>query len=147
MKPMTVKEFFEKYPSDDACLQRIMDLRYGTKGVNCPSCAMKTNFYRTKSLRAYTCQRCGYHLYPCVGTPFQNSRTSLQFWFYAMYLFSQTRSGVSAKELQRKLGVTYKCAWRMGHKIREYMLKLESTIPLNGTIEGDEAYRILRIGS
>jgi hypothetical protein len=60
-----------------------------------------------------------------AGTPFEKSRTSLRKWFYAMYLFTTSRHGVPAKELQRQLGVTYKCAWRMGHEIRKYMTNVD----------------------
>lgn len=76
----------------------------------------------------------------CVGTPFAKSRTPLQLWFYAIYLFTSTRHGVSAKELQRQLGVTYKTAWRMGHEIREHMADVDGEEPLSGHVEADEAY-------
>ena len=65
----------------------------------------------------------------------ERSRTPLQKWFYALYLFTTTRHGVSAKELQRQLGVTYKCAWRMGHQIRKYMAKVDGDGTLNGIVE------------
>jgi transposase-like protein len=73
-----------------------------------------------------------------VGTPFESSRTSLQKWLYAMYLFTTSRHGVPAKELQRQLSVTYKCAWRMGHEIRKYLGKIDGNAPLSGTVEVDE---------
>jgi transposase-like protein len=72
------------------------------------------------------------------GTPFENTRTPLQKWFYAMYLFTTTRHGVPAKELQRQLGVTYKTAWRMGHEIRKYMGTVDGDPHLHGHIEVDE---------
>ena len=62
-----------------------------------------------------------------------------QKWIYALYLFTTTRHGLSAKELQRQLGVTYKCAWRMGHQIRKYMAKVDGDGTLNGIVELDEA--------
>ncbi|MCK4705304.1 MAG: IS1595 family transposase, partial [Gammaproteobacteria bacterium] len=68
------------------------------------------------------------------------SRTALTKWFYAMYLFTTTRHGVSAKELQRQLGVTYKCAWRMGHEIRKYMANVDGDNGLSGHVEVDETY-------
>lgn len=139
MKPKTIQQFFQQFPSDEACLEHIMQTRYGLKG-DCPNCGAGTKFSRVRSQRAYACQWCGWHTYPCVGTPFEDSRTSLQLWFYAIYLFTQTRSGVSAKELQRQLGVTYKCAWRMGHKIREHMGFVDGNDPLDGEIEADETY-------
>ncbi|MBI3419034.1 MAG: IS1595 family transposase [Proteobacteria bacterium] len=87
---------------------------------------------------AYSCPWCGDHIHPMVGTPFTLSRTPLQKWFYAIYLFTASRHGVPAKELQRQLGVTYKCAWRMGHEIRKYMAKVDGNFPLGGTVEADE---------
>ena len=92
MKPQTIQQFFKQYPSDDACLEHLMKVRYGLEGF-CPKCGAETKFSRVRSQRAYACQWCGWHTYPCVGTPFENSRTSLQLWFYAIYLFTSTRSG------------------------------------------------------
>jgi len=60
-------------------------------------------------------------LHPTVSTPFEKTRTPLQLWFYAIHLFTTTRHGVSGKELQRQLGVTYKTAWRVAALIREHM--------------------------
>ena len=75
-----------------------------------------------------------------AGTPFERSRTPLQKWFYAMYLFTTSRHGVPAKELQRQLGVTYKTAWRMGHEIRKYMARVDGDDGLSGHVEIDETY-------
>lgn len=139
MKPMTVTQFFKQFPTDEACLDHVMETRYGMGG-ECPKCERKTKFSRVSSQRAYACQWCGWHTYPCAGTPFQDSRTSLQLWFYAIYLFTQSRHGVSAKELERQLGVTYKCAWRMGHEIRKHMSVVDGDDPLSGDVEIDEIY-------
>ena len=139
MKHLTIQQFFATYPTDDACLEHLMEVRYGLEG-KCPKCGEQTRFSRVSSQRAYACQWCGWHTYPCVGTPFEASRTSLQLWFYAIYLFSTTRSGVSAKELQRQLGVTYKAAWRMGHEIRKHMATVDGDEPLSGDVEADETY-------
>ena len=75
-----------------------------------------------------------------VGTIFEGSRTPLQLWFYAIFMFTTTRNGVAAKELQRQLGVTYKTAWRMGHKIREHMAPVDGDGMLDGQVEVDETY-------
>ena len=73
-----------------------------------------------------------------VGTPFHKSHTPLQKWFYAMYLFTTTRHGVPAKELQRQLSVNYKTAWRMGHEISKYLALVDGDDPLGGSVEIDE---------
>ena len=70
----------------------------------------------------------------------ERSRTPIHKWFYAMYLFSVSRHKISAKELQRQIGVTYKTAWRMAHEIRKYMAEIDEENPLDGDIEADETY-------
>ena len=78
-----------------------------------------------------------------AGTIYEGSATPLQLWFYAMFLFTKSRNGVSGKELQRQLGVTYKTAWRMGHKIREHMAAVDGDEPLGGSgkvVEVDETF-------
>jgi len=137
MKNTTIQQFFKKFPSDESCLEHIMKVRYGLES-KCPKCEKETKFHRVSSQRAYVCQWCGWHTYPCVDTPFESSRTSLQLWFYAIYLFTVTRSGVSARELQRQLGVTYKCAYRMGQQIRK--LFDEDIEKLQNIVEIDETY-------
>ena len=83
---------------------------------------------------------CGHQIHPMVGTIFENSHTSLQKWFYAIYLFTTTRHGVPALELQRQLGVAYPTALRMAHKIREHMSNTDGENPLDGDVEIDETY-------
>ncbi len=73
-------------------------------------------------------------------TPFAGSSTPLQKWFYAIYLFTSSRHGVPAKELQHQLSVTYKTAWRMGHEIRKYMGKIDGDDELSGHVEVNEAH-------
>ena len=136
---MTVRQFFKAFPSDDVCLDHVMACRYGDK-PECPKCGKAGKFHRITNQPCYSCQWCGHHIHPCVGTPFEQTRTSLQLWFYAIYLFSTTRHGVSAKELQRQLGVTYKTAWRMGHEIRKYMAFVDGDEKLSGGVEIDETY-------
>jgi transposase-like protein len=135
----TVTEFFAQFPDDETCLNHLFDVRFG-QGHVCPKCAKKANWYRFQAERAYACQWCGHHLHPTAGTLFQDSRTSLQSWFYAIYLFTTSRHGVPAKELERQLGVTYKTAWRMGHEIRKHMAEVDGELPLSGQVEIDETY-------
>ncbi|MFN8162909.1 MAG: hypothetical protein U0R26_03585 [Solirubrobacterales bacterium] len=72
------------------------------------------------------------------GTIFEKSTTSLQLWFYAMFLMASTRCGISAKQLERELGVTYKTAWRMSNKIRNELMNDEGDERLSGDAEVDE---------
>jgi len=138
-KPLTVQQFFKRFPDDDACLDHLMKVRYG-ETLDCPKCA---KFNRLANVPAYACSWCGHHIHPMQGTPFARTHTALQKWFYAMYLFTTSRHGVPAKELQRQLGVTYKTAWRMGHEIRKYMAEVDGDAPLGGTkaiVEADKAF-------
>ena len=138
-KNLTVTEFFKRFPDDDSCLDHLMRIRHG-KEQDCPNCGKHSTFSRHSKRPVYQCQWCSYQISPQVGTPFEKSRTPLQKWFYAMYLFTTTRHGVPAKELQRQLGVTYKCAWRIGHEIRKYMGIVDGDDSLSGHVEIDEAY-------
>ena len=137
---MTFYEFMQEFPNDKACLDYMMVKKYGGTSFDCPSCKKKSNFTRLANRRAYCCQWCGHNLYPCVGTPMESSRTPLHKWFYAVFLMTSTRNGVSAKELERQLGVTYKCAWRLAHKIREVMSLVDANVGLANTVEVDETY-------
>ncbi len=139
MKSLTIREFFKKYPDDETCLDHVMKARYG-KQSKCEKCGKKTKFHKLSNRNAYSCQYCGTHIYPCSGTLFESSRTPLQLWFYAIYLFSTSRHGVPAKELERQLGVTYKCAWRMAHEIRKHMGLVDGDPQLSGDVEMDEVY-------
>ncbi len=139
----TFKQFQSLYPDDNACLLAVFKRKH-SESATCPGCGeIAANFHKITGRRAYACQSCGHHLYPCVGTPFEHSSTPLTLWFHAMYLMTATRNGVAAKELQRQLGVTYKCAWRIGHQLRDLMSardRASNTGPLTGHIEIDETY-------
>jgi transposase len=136
---LTVKEFFERFPDDNACLNRVMEVRCGHRHV-CGKCGVEGTFHKLANRRAFSCAHCGDHVYPTAGTIFEDTRTPLQVWFYAIYLFVTTRHGVSGKELERILGVTYKTAWRMGHQIRKLTIKADGFETLKGHVELDEAY-------
>ena len=136
----SVYEFQRQFPDDAACLHQIMVSRYGGTRLECPKCKRDSKFHRMKKQRNYVCQWCGHHIYPCVGTPMERSRISLHKWFFAIFLFSTSRHGIAARELQRQLKVTYKTAWRMAHEIRKYMAEVDGEGPLGGIVETDETY-------
>jgi len=133
-KPLTTTQFFRQFPDDETCLNHLFNVRFG-QGFACPSCERPSKWFRIKAERAYSCQWCGHHLHPTVGTPFQQTRTPLQLWFYAVHLFTTTRHGVSAKELERQLGVTYKTAWRMAGLIRQHMADVDGEAPIGGFLK------------
>jgi transposase len=135
----SLMEFMAEYPDDAACLDRLWRERFAADGhhAECPKCKRERKFHRTKTRASYTCDSCGHHIHPMKGTIFQKSTTSLHLWFYAMYLMASTRCGISAKQLERELGVTYKTAWRMFNRIRNELMADDGT-PLGGDVEIDE---------
>ena len=143
-RKLSVRDFFKRFPDDEACLDHIMSVRFGHRHT-CTMCGVVTaTFHKLQNrARAYACAHCGGHLFPTAGTIFEKSRTPLQLWFYAIYLFTTTRHGVSGMELHRSLGVTRKTGYRMGMQIRELMDKADVKDMIGGSlkhIEMDEAY-------
>ncbi len=132
----TRNQFDRDFPDDDTCLEQIKQSRWPSGMIDCETCGKPRKHYRVTGRMAYACDRCGHHVYPLVGTIFQKSTTPLRIWFQAMYLMGSTRCGISAKQIQRETGVTYKTAWRMFKQIR---LLLSEDMQLEGsTVEMDE---------
>lgn len=101
MKNYTINHFKKDYPTDEACLDRIFKLRY-KELKSCPKCKVETTFRRVATRTCYQCIKCYHQIHPTAGTIFEKSTTSLTLWFYTMYLFSQSKNGVSAKEIERQ---------------------------------------------
>jgi transposase len=133
----TIKDLNKQFPDDGACLEYIFRRRYPT-GLKCRSCQRVDRFSPVYKRRSYACI-CGFQVYPTAGSIFHKSRTSLKSWFFAIFLMSQSKNGVSAKELQRHTGVTYKTAFRMMKQIRLLMKQSPETM-LSGTVEADETW-------
>ncbi len=139
MERYTIARFNEDFPDEDACLAHVVDLVYGgTDQIPCRACGVVRPHARLTNRKAYSCAYCGTHVYPLAGTIFAKSTTPLKSWFYAMYLMGSTRCGISAKQLERELGVTYKTAWRIFTQIRKLMD--DDTGPLSGEVEIDETF-------
>jgi transposase-like protein len=134
---MTYSRFFELFLDNRACLDYLRDKFYPA-GTECPKCGKASKFHAIKGRSAYSCQYCGHQVYPTAGTIFHKSTTSMQLWFYAIWLMSSTRCGISAKQLGREIGVTYKTAHRMFKQIRS--LLGDDGKPLSGDVEVDETF-------
>ncbi len=132
----TAKMFEREFPTEDACLQYVFERRFPGGVALCVNCQKERKHYRVTGRRSYACHACGNHLYPLAGTIFHKSTTSLRTWFYVIRLMASTRVGVSAKQIQRETGVTYKTAWRMMKQVRQLMAE---KIRLEGQVEADEA--------
>jgi transposase-like protein len=134
-------EFMREFPDDATCLEWLWQNRCSEDGerAECPKCKTVRKFHKVKDRPAWDCDSCGYHLHPTAGTIFHKSSTSLHLWFYAMHLMTSTRCGISAKQLERELGVTYKTAWRMANLIRNELMADDEEV-LDGPVEADETY-------
>jgi transposase-like protein len=135
-KKFTAKNFEERFPNNDACLEWIKNLRY-PNGIECPVCKKVTKHHKVASRPVYEC-RCGHQINPLAGTIFHKTTTPLKVWFDAIHEMATTRTGFSAKALQRKHGMTYKTAWRMFKQIRK-LLNEDMNIFTN-EVEVDETY-------
>ncbi len=139
----SLMEFMQEFPDDETCLQWLWESRCAVDDpdhAHCPKCGEVRKFARyatSQQRQCWTCTACGQHVHPTAGTIFHKSSTSLHLWFYAIYLMSATRCGISAKQLERELGVTYKTAWRMAKLIREQLMKPNDD-KLSGEVEADE---------
>ncbi|MGB9458272.1 MAG: IS1595 family transposase [Bryobacteraceae bacterium] len=134
----TLNEFNAEFPDDDACLEAIKEMRFPGGVTTCDKCKVERKHYRVTGRTAYACDHCGNHIYPLKGTIFEKSSTSLKLWFHAMYQMGSTKCGISAKQIQRETGVTYKTAWRIFKQIRTLM---SEDINLEGSpVEIDEMY-------
>ncbi len=133
----TIADFNREYPDEDACLGTVLSMVY-PDGITCRKCGVVRPHSKLTARKAYSCAHCGTHVYPLAGTIFEKSTTPLKSWFYAMFIMASTRCGISAKQLERELGVTYKTAWRMFTQIRKLME--EDSGPLSGEVEVDETW-------
>jgi transposase-like protein len=137
----TMKDFAKRFPNDYACLEHLKEKRFPGGITYCASakCKQERKHHRVTGRPAYACDYCGKMISPMAGTIFEKSSTSLRTWFYAMYLMGSTRCGISAKQIQRETGVTYKTAWRMFKQIRSILS--DGDLQLEGpTAEVDETY-------
>ena len=138
---VSLMEFMREFPDDRTCLDWLWRERYAPDGhtTYCPKCEKDRRFHRVNARPTYDCDTCGHHINPTAGTIFHKSSTSLHLWFYAMWIITSTRCGVSAKQLERELGVTYKTAWRMFNLIRNELMTQDGG-PLSGEVEADETW-------
>lgn len=105
---LSVDECFQRFNSEKACVEDFMTVRFGGTRFDCPKCGIvESTIHKLQKRRTCVCASCGRHVKSTAGAIRENTRTQLVNWYYAIYLFCTTRHGVSGKELQRQLGVTY----------------------------------------
>jgi len=133
--PKTLKEFRQKFSSDIACWEYLANSRW-PGGFSCPKCGDK-RYWLIKKPFGYECIGCGRRTSPIAGTVMHRSHLPIQEWFWAAYLVATFTPGLSAKQLERQIGCTYKAAWFMLHRLRRAMVN-DTRSRLQGFIEADE---------
>lgn len=134
---MTIIDLNRAFATEDRCLEFIRRCRW-PDSVACPRCKA-TTVSTLRNQGKFECSKCCYQFSVTAGTIFHDSRLPLEKWFLAAYLMCESRKGVSANQLKRVLGVSYKTAWFLCHRVRGAM-KEADTAPLSGIIEVDETY-------
>ena len=135
---MTLPELNRHYSTDDDCREILTRLRW-PEGVRCPRCKNEDVWW-LHSRKQFTCSECDYQFSVTTGTVFNDSHLPLTTWFMAVLLIVEARKGMSANQLKRTIGVSYKTAWYLSHRIRAAMNETENREMLDGTIEMDETY-------
>lgn len=127
-----VNSFKRDFPNEEACLQFVFDSHHTRK------CSCGGTYRLIDGRKQFQCSKCRFQIAPCANTIFHKSSTPLTLWFHAIFIFSNAKSGISGKEIERQLEVTYKCAWRILKLIRQSLK--QSDQKLKGDVEMDSAY-------
>ncbi|ACD58194.1 ISXo2 putative transposase [Xanthomonas oryzae pv. oryzae PXO99A] len=137
---LSLSEFMDRYGTEAKCYRALYRWRW-PKGFRCPQCdgRARSRFRRDDQVY-YQCRACRHQTTLRAGTLLQSSKLSLRLWMQAMYLLTSSKTNLAALELKRHLGVTYKAAWRMKHKIMQAMTEREEPRKLKGFVQIDDAY-------
>ena len=137
---LSMAEFMDCYGSDDKCEAALVESRW-PDGFACPACGCgHSSSFRREGRLYFQCTSCRHQCSVIRGTIFEATKLGLSRWFLAMHLLSQSKNNVAALELMRHLGVCYKTAWLIKHKLMEVMRVREDSRQLDGRVEIDDAY-------
>ncbi|MCL2520263.1 MAG: IS1595 family transposase [Spirochaetaceae bacterium] len=136
---MTLFNFNTLFTNEQDCINHFVKLKY-PNGLICPKCSTSEKVYRVANPKMAICSNCASQFSFFTGTIFEKSNTDLRIWFYAIMQMLNAKKGISAKQLQRDTGVTYKTAWRILHKIREAMGNTTNDKLFEAIVEIDETY-------
>ena len=134
---MNLMKLVDQFHSDERCREYLEQLRW-PDGVTCPRCE-STKCYYTSTRATWECDSCGYHFSVTSGTMLHDTHLPLKKWLMAVYLMVEARKGISALQLKRTLGVAYKTAWYLSHRIRA-AVRESYPLPLKGIVEIDETF-------
>jgi transposase-like protein len=134
---MALLEMLQKYSTDERCREILTKLRW-PEGVTCPRCKERKTCY-IADRKQFECGSCFYQFSVTTGTVFNDTHLPLDKWFAATYLLCEAKKGMSACQIQRTLGISYKTAWYLCHRIRAAMMQADRPM-LSGKVEMDETY-------
>ena len=137
-KGLSVPEFHRKYGTEEQC-QKVLEKVKWPRGYECEECGHKSFSY-IKTRKLYQCNRCKYQTTVTRNTVFHSTNLPLTIWFLAMYFITQCKNGISSLELMKHLGVSYRTAWKIRHKLMQVMVEQDLKKKLSGLIEVDDAY-------
>lgn len=137
---LSMAEFMGRYGSDDKCEAALVESRWPS-GFACPACGgRQSSSFRREGRLYFQCTACRHQCSVISGTIFAATKLPLSRWFLAMHLLTQSKNNIAALELKRHLGVCYKTAWLVKHKLMEVMRVREDSRQLEGRVEIDDAY-------
>ncbi len=131
-------ELFQDYGTESQCYEALFKLRWPT-GFNCLECGCHQYCF-LKAKKLYQCNKCHHQTSLICGTIFEQTKLPLTKWFLAIYLITQSKSGLAALALKREIGVSYNTAWSMKHKIMQVMKERDDSKQLSGTIQLEDVY-------
>src|SRR5271166_1743390 len=134
---MSLLEMLNKFDTDEKCREILTKLRW-PEGVTCPRCKERKVCY-LESRKQFECTSCSYQFSVLTGTIFNDTHLPLEKWFAATLLLCEAKKGMSACQVQRTLGISYKTAWFLCHRIRAAMVESQRPM-LDGKVEMDETY-------
>lgn len=137
-KGLSLVDFLERYGSEQACQDALFKLRW-PEGFRCPGCGNAT-YCEFKSRELFQCYRCHHQASLTARTVFGSSKLPLTTWSLAIFLLTQSKTGMSAMALSRHLGVSYNTAWLVKQKLMQTMRERDDSIPLTGPVQVDDAF-------
>lgn len=137
---LSLAEFLRQYGSEAQCRRAFYRARW-PKGFRCPACGdRRRSSFRRGAQTIYQCRACQHQSTLISGTLLQDTKLPLRTWYLAIHLLSSTKTNLAALELKRHLGVTYRTAWRIKHKVMQAMVEREEPRKLKGFVQIDDAY-------
>ncbi len=137
LQSMDMMKIMERFHSEERCREVLAALRW-PDGVKCPRCENENHAYDSKRF-VWDCYSCGYQFSALTGTMFHDTKLPLWKWFLAVMLMVEAKKGISANQVKRTIGVSYKTAWYLTHRIRAAMAQVAKP-KLSGTVEIDETF-------